>query len=234
MQTWEIFVLVIFIILLLLGLILGIYFVWRYENDKNKPVPGPTGPNPPGPSGASGATGISGNFSISPVINPNTFMSFTPEDSSGGEPLNVITSSVSNLSCANYSWQNIANFIGPQNSVIKVPLALVSNASTGIGGYIKPINLSNPISNITGQAILTNATSESPSIILSWVYNPIAKTWCGLEDIYNEYCLYYNGSQNSSNDPVTVEEIGDAGVTLQAANFQWNNISPITAPKCIT
>lgn len=236
MTGTEIFIIVIFLILLLVGLGIGIYFVWKYEKDKNNPTPGPMGPPvppaPPGPSGASGASGpfIPGNFSISPVVNPNVFLSYSPGD--GGSPLPVITSATTSTKCNSYSWQNIANFKGLSTPDV-ISSALVSNGTTNLGGYLPPPNLTNGVNILAGgQAILSNDTTPAPSVVLNWTYNPSAKTWCGT-DIYTEYCLYFNGSTGNLNDsPVTVEEIGRSGITLQAQNFQWNNVTPITSPKC--
>ena len=184
METWEIIVLVIFLILLAAGLGVGIYFVVKYEEDQKKKTQGPTGatgispptPIPPPPIGPTGVTGITGNtggvltnFSISPQSTPNLYMTFIPNSTDNPR---VITSNGSELLCTDYSWSVINNGVNPSLlSVLADPFAA--------DGWSSPLNISNGINIIAGPAILSNSgfAANIPGNIVNWQYTS-DKRWC--------------------------------------------------------
>jgi len=224
MEAWEIFVLILFILIILAAVGVGIFLVVKHERDQNGG--GNTGPSGPtgntgssGPSGSSGSTGatgplVPGNFSISPQTNTAVYLTFVDQTF-----LNVVTSANATNKCKNYSWQN-TSFQGLSS-------ALILNADpTTTGQYVPPLTLSNQGSSLTGQAILSNATDANiANVILNWTYDNSAKTWCG-SGIYSDFCLYFNTDQS-----VTVERLDDI-LNTTPANFRWNNIPSIAPPLC--
>ncbi len=222
METWEIIVLIIFLILLAIGIGVTIYFVVRYEEDQKKKTQGPTGISPPtGPTGNTGATGPSGstgsipaNFSISPASNPNLYMTYIPSSST----VQVVTTNGSSLDCTDYRWQLINNGRNPSLlSVIADP--------TNVSPYSSPTNLSNDVgATFTGNAILSNSgfTPENmdPTAVLNWRYTS-DKRWCGT-GIRSNYCLYHN-----SDNTVSVNNYTNAD-----PNFIWDLVPLIGPPIC--
>ncbi len=222
MQGVEIFLLVFFVLLIIVGVILTIYFVWKNENDKKKqsnggstgPNGGSTGPNggSTGPNG--GSILVPGIFSISPESNPNVYMTsntISPND------VKVIASSDSSVKCENYSWKNISNS--------EFKSALLSN-STDIGSFISPVNLDTGGLSGEGlglQVILDNRNTKN-STGNNWVYDNTEKRWCDL--LSSTSCLFYN-----SNGLVTLEDYTTRRF-LNSDKFRWDNVPAITSPKC--
>ncbi len=227
METWEIIVLIIFLILLAIGIGVTIYFVIKYEEDQKKKTQGPTGPAPPtpvppgpsppspvAPTGATGNTGATGSvtFSISPSSNSNLYMTFVPD------LLNpqVVTSNGSTLSCTDYKWQLINNSVNPS-------LLSVFADPTNVIPYNSPINLSNNRAGLIGDAIVSNSglTPENSNTVLNWQYTS-DKRWCGIGPVRSNFCLYHN-----SNNTVSVNAYIDAD-----PNFIWDIVPSIASPIC--
>ena len=235
METWEIIVLIVFLILLAVTVGLGIYFAVKYENDQKKKNQGPTAPTgPTGPTGATGIappipspvgpTGITGStggmltrFSISPQSNPNLYMSFIPA-SSPDNP-RVIVSNGSELLCTDYEWLIVNNGVNPSL------LAVIADPNAA-RNWMSPINITNSDNNsFIGSAVLANngLFPESPnpgtSGILNWQYTA-DKRWCGIGAL-SQYCLYHN-----SDNTVSVETY------RSDPNFLWNVVPRINTPIC--
>lgn len=242
MSGGEIFLFIFLGLLLLVGIILTIYFVYRHDNKKNdqsdfkRTAVGSTGANgtnltnllPPGQTAPvnllPGATGpgnnpptlVTGNFSISPEMDSSAFMTFEDPIISGSRtPLPIIVPSDTSINCSKYSWRNVAND--------NFTSGLISN-SRDIGGLNFPANL-NSGSEANVRAILSNNTITNAN----WVYNITSKTWCSLAN--PNTCLFYQGPNPvSPNGSVFLNTLPTGNIPN---NFKWNNISTISSPNCV-
>ncbi len=218
MSGGETFIFIFLALLVLAGVIVAIYFILKHDDKKNNP---PTNTNN-GTGNGVGPTGptnplVSGNFSISPQVNPNVFMTFNESRNR----LPVITSSDASITCSKYSWQNISN-----NSFRS---ALISNAaSSEVGAFVSPVNLT--AGGFTGeglgeQVILTNNPAIDENT--NFQYSSTNKTWCSITNPTS--CLFYN-----SNGIVTLENISAGNFANQLDNFKWDNVPVISSPNCAT
>ena len=220
METWEIIVLIFFLILVLVGLGVGIYFVWREDQKKNPPPnnnpPGGTGQTgSTGSTGGTGGTGSTGNtgglpatFSISPATNSGLYMTYGTVSTTGTP---VIVANGSTLRCTDYTWRQI----GPTLAVNANP------ANLGSSGYTSPLNISTGNASLFGQAVVDNSGVD-PGVLTNWTYNPSLKIWCALGD---NFCLYFN--------PDNTVSIEDPGSGLNNPSlFQWDIRPPISPPIC--
>jgi len=228
MEGWAI-ALIVILLLIIIGVGVGVA-VYIIEKDKKNNNGGTTGTNPPGPSGPTGATGSNppggptGSFSISPVSQPNSFMTFT-SGSTAQVPM-VIVDSGNTGACSRFSWQNIANF---NNGSRIVSSALVSNVNPATIPGFNPSPQPNLLTNgetpdrINYLVIINQGISvpDDPKDNQSWTYNSTNKTWCAVLD--NTLCLYFNTDNN------VIMKFFDPSDN----RFQWNNVTPITAPRCI-
>ena len=216
METWEIIVLIFFLILLLVGLGIGIYFVWREDQKKNNGPTGSTGGTGPtggtggtgstGISGPSGATGLPATFSISPATNSALYMTYGTVSTTGTP---VIVANGSTLRCTDYTWRQI----GPTLAVNANP------ANLGSSGYTSPLNISTGNASLFGQAVVDNS-GVNPGELTNWTYNPSLKTWCALGE---NFCLYFN-----PDNTVSIEDPKSGNLSL----FQWDIRPPISPPIC--
>ena len=222
MSGLEVFLIVLAVLAVLAGVIVAIYFILRHDNKKNNPPASSGGGTNAGTGNGVGPTGptnplVSGNFSISPQVNPNVFMTFNETQNR----LPVITSSDASITCSKYSWQNISN-----NSFRS---ALISNAtSSEVGAFVSPVNLS--AGGFTGeglgeQVILTNDPAIDENT--NFQYSSTNKTWCSITNPTS--CLFYN-----SNGIVTLENISAGNFADQLDNFKWDNVPIISSPNCAT
>lgn len=222
MSGGETFIFIFLALLVLAGVIVAIYFILKHDDKKNNPPTNSGGGSNNGTGNGVGPTGptnplVSGNFSISPQINPNVFMTFNESRNQ----LPVITSSDTSISCTKYSWQNISN-----NSFRS---ALISNAtSSEVGAFVSPVNLT--AGGFTGeglgeQVILTNDPAIDENT--NFQYSSTNKTWCSITNPTS--CLLYN-----SNGIVTLENISAGNFANQLDNFKWDNVPVISSPNCTT
>ena len=195
---WEIFLIVFLLLLVIAGIILAIYFVWRHDQNKRK---GPTsapgnGGGTNGPTGATGPTGptnlIPGNFSISPEANANAYMTF---QTSGNVLIPTTTTVTSGIPCSSFSWQNTSN---PESAL----------ALTSPGGNIY-------ISRQGNNLVMTATPSEATG----WRYNSSDKTWCNINQ--SNLCLFYDIDNGGI---VSFRETSAS----PSQNFRWDNVSPVT------
>ena len=220
MSGGEIFIFIFLALLVLAGVIVAIYFILKHDDKKNNPPTNSGGGSNTGTGNGVGPTGptnplVSGNFSISPQINPNVFMTFNESRIR----LPVITSSDTSISCTKYSWQNISNN--------RFRSALISNA-TEVGGFVSPVNLASggfTAGGLGEQVILTNDPAIDENT--NFKYSSTNKTWCSITNPTS--CLFYN-----SNGIVTLENISAGNFANQLDNFKWDNIPVISSPNCAT
>ncbi len=232
----AIFLIVFLVILLLVGLGVGIYFIIRYEKNKNSPTGGSGSSGSSGSFGTSGssgmsgmsgnsgmtgvtgATGINGFFGISPANRLTEYLTFD----NSSTPLRVKT-----VTTPTFGWSNPQTFKGIDQPVIaNYPLTLTAPENL-LNLYNSPVNLTNSFSisnggvNFTGPALLNNnVTGSNTSIIKTWTYNNSTQQWCGygatvLGNLI-PYCLYYNSPNN-----ITIEY--PLNNNLNPNNFKWVN-----------
>ena len=236
MTNGAIFLIIFLVILFLVGIGVGIFFLVRYERKKNAAPTGPSGPsgpsgqsgasgqsNPSGPSnpsnpsnpiGMTGMPGMTGFFAISPESDANKYLTFSNLSST----LTVIATNM-----PTYPWSNPDNF--KSKSGINIPFPLLLTAPVNLlNGYLSPLNLIGVTDNsglqITGDVILSNINNNNKVQLNSWKYDSTTKKWggYGFDSLgrISPYALYYNGSNN-----VSVEF--EMKPNLNASNFRWNN-----------
>lgn len=241
MQGWEIAVLIIFILLIITGVILTIYFVWKHEQDQKKQTlsggDGPTGATgPSGPSGASGATGsVPKNtpFSFYPKSLPSYWVSVSNSGSYYRDYVYAYDSKAYQSSpCLSWLWQykdavingktltNTIEFLydKPEKGFL---FHSDSTASISIDGKVQTAYyiVIFPENNVSSNP------SNSPVTTLGWIFKD--STIC-LQNFPNK-CLYASSAYVSGGQP----NLWLADNTNSSdPGFLWGTQNPPQPPLC--
>jgi len=150
----EIFLIIFILLLVIAGICLAIYFVWRHDQKKRGPTSAPINGGGGGSTGTTGATGATG---VTGAAYSQNGMVWSVTERDGVKLLELATSS-SNTPCKNYLF----------NLESDGRLVWQGDGTSVVAGNLFS----------RGSVLVGPETLQGPSTTILWEYNETERTWC--------------------------------------------------------